>query len=193
MVVVATNGQSGQVQLYESGNLDSWSHVGALYAGDGSTGKILECPNFFPLGDKWVLFYWPSPKWPSRVNGWAGQLSITRELFIRKEGGLGHRPVSELKTLASGPAKKVGVTTITSKGLHVGKWKASVDTTDDGKFSLDIFLDKSVLEIFTGDGIVFSAAVFPRYQESQDISIVASGGMLTVESIALTPLGSSWC
>jgi sucrose-6-phosphate hydrolase SacC (GH32 family) len=193
---------------------------------------------------------WPSPKWPSRANGWAGQQSITRELFIRKDGGLGHRPIPELKTLASGRTKKIGATEVTGKGLHVGssnsarlsivvdlassdaasfalslfesaaesivltfdkadqsltldttnagygqpgKWKASVDTTDDRKFSLDIFLDKSVLEIFAGDGTVFSAAVFPRYQESQDINIVASGGTLAVESIALTPLGSSWC
>ncbi|EXK77233.1 hypothetical protein FOQG_18055 [Fusarium oxysporum f. sp. raphani 54005] len=303
MAVGATNGESGQVQLYESDDLDSWSHVGVLYTGDGSTGKLWECPNFFPLGDKWVLFYggnglgwyetgtyngttftsekrglldegpssyamqwyqdeagrdlaitwmanWPSPKWPSRVNGWAGQQSITRELFIRKDGGLGHRPIPELKTLASGQTKKIGATKVTRKGLHVGssnsarltlaidltasdstsfalslfksagesvvltfdkgagsltldttnagygqagKWKAFVDIADDKKFSLDIFLDKSVLEIFSGDGTVFSATVFPRYQESQDISLVASGGALAVESIALTPLGSSWC
>ncbi|KAM0080843.1 hypothetical protein ACKRZS_006996 [Fusarium odoratissimum] len=303
MAVGATNGKSGQVQLYESDDLVSWSHVGILYTGDGSTGKLWECPNFFPLGDKWVLFCggnglgwyetgtyngttftsekrglvdegpasyamqwykdesgrdlaitwmanWPSPKWPSRVNGWAGQQSITRELFIRKDGGLGQRPIAELKSLASGPAKKFGATKVTSKGFHVGssksarltlvadlassdatsftvsvfesagesvlltfdkgagsltldttnagygqagKWKALVANADDKKFNLDIFLDRSVLEIFAGDGTVFSATVFPRYQESQDISVVANGGALAVESIALTPLGSSWC
>jgi sucrose-6-phosphate hydrolase SacC (GH32 family) len=303
MAVGATNGESGQVQLYESDNLDTWSHVGVLYTGDGSTGKLWECPNFFPLGDKWVLFYggnglgyyetgtyngktfksekrglvdagpssyamqwyqdedgrdlaitwmanWPSPKWPSRVNGWAGQQSITREMFIRKDGGLGQRPIPELKTLASGRTKKIGATKVTRKGFHVGssnsarltldldlassdatsfalslfksagesvvltfdkkagsltldttnagygqagKWEALVDIADGKKFTLDIFLDRSVLEIFASDGTVFSATVFPRYQESQDIDLVASGGALAVKSIALTPLGSSWC
>ncbi|KAF5656865.1 Sucrose-6-phosphate hydrolase [Fusarium heterosporum] len=303
MAIGATNGESGQVQLYESDNLDSWSHVGVLYAADGSTGKVWECPNFFPLGDKWVLFYggnglgyyetgtydgktfksekrglvdagpssyamqwyqdeagrnlaitwmanWPSPKWPSRVNGWAGQQSITREMFIRKDGGLGQRPIPELDTLASGRTKKIGATKVTPKGLHVGssnsakltldldltssdatsfalslfksagesvvltfdkkaasltldttnagygqagKWEAMVDIADGQRFTVDVFLDRSVLEIFVNDGTVFSATVFPRYQESQDIDLVANDGVLAVKSIALTSLGSSWC
>ncbi|KNB16551.1 hypothetical protein FOXG_15099 [Fusarium oxysporum f. sp. lycopersici 4287] len=303
VVIGATKEDYGQVQLYESDDLVKWSYVGVLYAGDGSNGKLWECPNFFPLEDKWVLFYgsnglgwyetgtyngttftsekrglldegpasyamqwykdesgrdlaitwmanWPSPKWPSRVNGWAGQQSITRELFIRKDGGLGHRPIPELKSLASGPTKKLGRTKVTPKGLRIGssksarltisvdlassdatsftlslfksdpeaalltfdrgagsltldttnagygqpgKWKAFVAKPDDKKFSLDIFLDRSVLEIFTGHGAVFSANIFPRYQESEEISIVANGGVLAVQSVALTPLGSSWC
>ncbi|KAM0549529.1 hypothetical protein ACHAPJ_009345 [Fusarium lateritium] len=305
VVVGATKDNHGQVQLYESSDLVTWSHVGVLYAGEEShgTGHLWECPNFFPLEDKWVLFYgsnglgryeigtyngtkftsekrglldegpasyamqwyqdeagrnlaitwmanWPSPKWPSRLNGWAGQQSITRELFIRKDGGLGHRPIPELKSLASGQAKKFGATKISPKGLRVassksarltisvdlasshatsfnvslfksageatlltfdrgagsltldttnagygqaGKWTAFVAGSDDKKLSLDIFLDRSVLEIFSGDGSVFSANIFPKYQESQDIDIVANGGVLAVQSIALTPLGSSWC
>ncbi|KAG5748073.1 hypothetical protein H9Q70_009265 [Fusarium xylarioides] len=303
MAIVATKEDYGQVQLYKSDDLVNWTYVGVLYAGDGSNGKLWECPNFFPLEDKWVLFYgsnglgwyetgtyngtnftsekrglldegpasyamqwykdesgrdlaitwmanWPSPKWPSRVNGWAGQQSITRELFIRKDGGLGHRPIPELKSLASGPTKKLGSTKVTSKGLRIGssksarltisvdlassdavsftlslfrsdpeavlltfdrgagsltldttnsgygqpgKWKAFVAKADDKEFSLDIFLNRSVVEIFSGDGSVFSANIFPRYQESEEISIVANGGVLAVQSVVLTPLGSSWC
>ncbi|KAM0196105.1 hypothetical protein ACHAPA_004748 [Fusarium lateritium] len=305
MVVGATKDNHGQVQLYESTDLVDWSHVGVLYAGEEShgTGHLWECPNFFLLEDKWVLFYgsnglgwyetgtfngtkftsekrglldegpssyamqwykdeagrdlaitwmanWPSPKWPSRLNGWAGQQSITRELFIRKDGGLGHRPIPELKSLASGPTKKLGATNVSPKGLQIGsskrarltisidlassdaisftvslfksageatlltfdrgagsltldttnagygqagKWTAFVAGSDDKKFSLDIFLDQSVLEIFSGDGSVFSANIFPKYQESHDIDVVANGGMLVVQFITLTPLGSSWC
>ena len=39
---------------------------------------------------------WQTSKWPTRVNGWAGQQSITRELFLRADGGLGSRPIAEL-------------------------------------------------------------------------------------------------
>ena len=48
---------SGKVQLYSSADLLSWSYVGVLHEGDGSTGTMWECPDFFPLDGKWVLFY----------------------------------------------------------------------------------------------------------------------------------------
>ncbi|KAH7214269.1 hypothetical protein BKA60DRAFT_85875 [Fusarium oxysporum] len=68
---------------------------------------------------------WPSPKWPSRVNGWAGQQSVTREMFTCKDGGSGQHPILELKTLASGRAKKIRTAKVTRKGLHINssnKW-----------------------------------------------------------------------
>ncbi|KAH6707456.1 sucrose-6-phosphate hydrolase [Verticillium dahliae] len=304
MVVGATNSVDGQVQLYRS--IDgpfSWSHVGIMYTGNGSTGPLWECPNFFPLEDKWVLFYggnglgwyetgsfngsvfvsekrglldagpasyamqwykdqsgrdlaitwmgnWPTPKWPSRANGWAGQQSITRELFLRDDGGLGSRPIPELESLAHGKVQRsgpvlvddiahiigssntarvklsidLGTTTASSFTLalfqsseectlltydaksHIltldttgagygqpGLWEASIAVPVENKLAMDIFLDRSVLEIFIGDGTVFSANVFPRYQESTDISIVANDGVVALEAASVTPLGSSWC
>ncbi|EXL55651.1 hypothetical protein FOCG_06211 [Fusarium oxysporum f. sp. radicis-lycopersici 26381] len=71
---------------------------------------------------------WPSPKWPSRVNGWAGQQSITREMFTCKDGGSGQHPILELKTLASGRAKEIRTAKVTRKGLHINssnKWTSS--------------------------------------------------------------------
>ncbi|KAI7764712.1 hypothetical protein LZL87_003917 [Fusarium oxysporum] len=85
MAVGATNGENGQVQLY------------ALQWYQDEAGR--------DLAITWMA-NWPSPKWPSRVNGWAGQQSITREMFIRKDGGLGQHPILELKTLASSQTKK---------------------------------------------------------------------------------------
>lgn len=303
MVVGSGEGSQGKVHLYRSTDLVSWTYVGVLFEGDGSTGSMFECPNFFPLGDKWVLFYggrslgwfevgsyngtsfisetnglldagpdsyamqwykdasgrnlaitwlgnWPTSKWPSRLNGWAGQQSITRELFIRPDGGLGSRPIPELVSLEQpGSAKvwtqkKIGNTavvlgqtttarlrltidtassTATSFSIHLfassaesvlvsynfaarlltldtsnagygqtGQWQPIVAPGSDGKLSLDIFLDHSTLEIFSSDGVVTSMRVYPRYQESQDIKIEASG-QVVFDSISLTPLESSWC
>ncbi|KAI1369042.1 sucrose-6-phosphate hydrolase [Xylaria arbuscula] len=303
LAIGATNGVSGEVRLYRSSDTFSWSDAGIMYAGNGSTGDVWECPNFLPIGGKWALFYggnglghyetgtfdgskfksekqglldagpasyamqwykdesdrnlaitwmanWPTPKWPSRANGWAGQQSITRELFLRKDGGLGSRPIKELDSLASGATKKFNRQTIEDKVFHVGNsntarlkltvdlsattassftlalfqskaestlltyntrnatltldtrnagygqagtWDAAIDTQTDGKLNLDIFLDRSVLEAFVGDGTVFSATVFPRYQESTSIGIIGTGGKVVVDSLSLTPLGSSWC
>jgi sucrose-6-phosphate hydrolase SacC (GH32 family) len=184
------------------------------------------------------------------LNGWAGQQSVTRELFIRSDGGLGSRPIPELASLEqSGGAKTwtqkavgdtafvlghtttarlrltVDVPSATASSFSIrlfsssaesvlvsynfatrlltldtsnagygqtGQWQPVVVPGTDGKLSLDIFLDRSTLEIFSSDGVVTSARVYPRYQESQAITIEASGNMI-FDSISLTPLGSSWC
>ncbi|KAH8906877.1 Arabinanase/levansucrase/invertase [Coniochaeta sp. PMI_546] len=62
MVLGSGDNNSGKVHLYQStssptSELISWEYVGVLYEGDGSTGTMWECPNFFPIGGKWVLFY----------------------------------------------------------------------------------------------------------------------------------------
>ncbi|KAH6874015.1 glycosyl hydrolase [Thelonectria olida] len=303
MVIGSSNDVSGRVLLYSSTDLLSWTYVGILYTGDGSTGNVWECPNFFPLGDKWVLFYggnalgwyetgtyngtvftsekrglidagpdsyamqwykdasgrdlaitwmgnWPTSKWPSRINGWAGSQSVTRELFIRSDGGLGSRPIAALDKLAAGPVKNLGRRRVADAPLVVGSpntarlqvavdlrattassftislfkskaesvlltyttadrtltldtsdagygqagtWKAVIDVSASKRLALDIFIDRSSLEIFAGDGTVMTANVWPRYQESKGISIAGQGGSAVFESVKLTPLGSSWC
>jgi sucrose-6-phosphate hydrolase SacC (GH32 family) len=47
----------GNVQLYLSPDLRQWQHLGVLFEGDGTNGRMWECPDLFPLGDdgKWVL------------------------------------------------------------------------------------------------------------------------------------------
>jgi beta-fructofuranosidase len=50
------NGQGGAVFLYRSQFLTVWEYLNPLFIGDGpETGVIWECPNFFKLGERWVL------------------------------------------------------------------------------------------------------------------------------------------
>ncbi|ERS97059.1 hypothetical protein HMPREF1624_06388 [Sporothrix schenckii ATCC 58251] len=302
LVIGSGDSVTGKVHLYRSTDLVDWTYVGVLFSGDGSTGNMWECPNFFPVGDKWVLFYggrslgwyhvgtyngtvfvsessgivdagpdsyamqwykdeagrnlaitwmgnWDTDKWPSRINGWAGQQSITRELFIRSNGGLGSKPVSEVASLASGKAQNLGPKTIKSQATSLGSEQAArlqlqvdmksttassfslslfssaaesvlltyfpgnhtliLDTTNAGygqagtwwaiidgaseTLDLDLFIDRSSLEIFAADGTVFTATVWPRYQESRGIELQANSGSAVFKGITLTPLGSSWC
>ncbi|EPE34246.1 Arabinanase/levansucrase/invertase [Glarea lozoyensis ATCC 20868] len=303
MVVGSGEGATGNVQLYVATDekLLSWKYIGVLTEGTGSTGGMWECPNFFPIGDKWVLFYggnslgfwevgtydgtkftsekvglldagpdsyamqwykdsagrnlaiawmgnWPTSKWPSRVNGWAGTQSITRELFIRADGGLGSKPIKEVSSLANGPAKALGAKNVhgtisvgstntarlqvtvdlatsnapgftifmhksnveqvtlyysvknqtltldtTNAGYgQAGTWNAVVAKSPDNKLSLDIFIDRSSVEVFAGDGTAMTATVFPRYQESTAVNIESVGGKTVFDSITLTPFGSTW-
>lgn len=54
-------GVGGRVLLYRSRDLRHWDYIGPLYARDRTetdpvwTGSIWECPQFFPLGDQYVL------------------------------------------------------------------------------------------------------------------------------------------
>uniref|UniRef100_A0A0D2Y646 Uncharacterized protein n=1 Tax=Fusarium oxysporum (strain Fo5176) TaxID=660025 RepID=A0A0D2Y646_FUSOF len=91
---------------------------------NGENGQWYQDEAGHDLAITWMA-NWPSPKWPSRVNGWAGQQSITREIFTCKDGGSGQHPILELKTLASGRAKKIRTAKVTRKGLHINssnKW-----------------------------------------------------------------------
>ncbi len=55
-------GVSGAVLLYESADLIHWKYLNPLLMGNSEkTGTVWECPNFFPLGDKYVLIVSPIP------------------------------------------------------------------------------------------------------------------------------------
>lgn len=56
MVVGTCQGKEGQVLLYASNDLTNWQYLSIAYASD-AFGGTLECPDLFPLGDKWVLMF----------------------------------------------------------------------------------------------------------------------------------------
>jgi beta-fructofuranosidase len=43
------------VLLYQSSDLFNWQYLSPLIVSDAQNPDVYECPNFFPLGDKWVL------------------------------------------------------------------------------------------------------------------------------------------
>ncbi len=49
----------GSVFLYQSQNLTDWAYIGVLSQETSSQGKGWECPNYFNLGDKYVLVVSP--------------------------------------------------------------------------------------------------------------------------------------
>jgi len=51
-------GVGGAALLYRSPDLINWKYMHPLHIGDkNETGEMWECPSFFPLGDKYVLFF----------------------------------------------------------------------------------------------------------------------------------------
>ncbi|WP_392552770.1 glycoside hydrolase family 32 protein [Orbus wheelerorum] len=59
MVVGARVGDIGEVRLYKSADLRHWCDAGIIGKADKSMGYMWECPDFFPLNDKYVLMFSP--------------------------------------------------------------------------------------------------------------------------------------
>ena len=59
MVVGARIGDCGQVRLYRSSDLYQWQDEGILAQSEPGMGYMWECPDFFKLGDKYVLMFSP--------------------------------------------------------------------------------------------------------------------------------------
>lgn len=56
MVTGSGKDDVGKVLLYTSENLFDWEYIGVLYEHEGF-GKVFECPDFFKLGDNYVLMF----------------------------------------------------------------------------------------------------------------------------------------
>ena len=56
MVIGSGDRDGGKVLLYRSGDLLNWEYVGILFEGKEYTPAV-ECPDFFKLGDKYVLMF----------------------------------------------------------------------------------------------------------------------------------------
>ncbi len=148
----------GQALLYRSKDGNSWDYRGPLYTAPTlAWGRMWECPNFFPLGDKWVLtvsvwlglgVHWFVGRFENEVfipesdgvldpdngafahltmrgpdgralqvawmneqreqeridaDGWAGTMTVPRELTLDPRGRLNLRPAAEIAALRQAP------------------------------------------------------------------------------------------
>lgn len=59
----------GEVWLYRSENLTDWVFDRILYRDPDEDSFMLECPDFFPLGDHWVLLICPMGRTPRGYTG----------------------------------------------------------------------------------------------------------------------------
>jgi beta-fructofuranosidase len=80
MVVGGSHEGKGCAIIYRSAVLSSgWTFWNILFSGDEA---VWECPNFFKLGNKWVLIVSPSDK----VKYWTGELNADGTFTPEKEG-----------------------------------------------------------------------------------------------------------
>jgi beta-fructofuranosidase len=79
-------GGGGAVFLYKAANADltRWQYRGVVYQQRDRQYFNIECPNLFPLGDKWVLLI--SPHRP--VQYYIGSLDLTKPAFVPEAQGV---------------------------------------------------------------------------------------------------------
>lgn len=56
MVCGSGKDNTGKILLFTSKNLIDWDYSGVLFAGE-KYGSVLECPDFFPFNDKYILMF----------------------------------------------------------------------------------------------------------------------------------------
>jgi sucrose-6-phosphate hydrolase SacC (GH32 family) len=186
-------------------------------------------------------------KEPTRVDGWAGAQTITRQLFLRPDGTLGSRPVDEVALLhtglatsrpavdvAAGARTRIGhgdaldvsmtldLTRSTATGADLrlrasageaavvhydvpsrtlslgtsaagyGRGAVQRVTVPPGDLALRVLVDRSSVEVFTGDGTVLTGRIYPRYEQSTGVDVSATGGDLRLRGVRIWRMGSAW-
>lgn len=87
MVVGSCRDGRGKALLYRSGDLRRWRYVGVMAESDGSLGTMWECPDVFPLEDKWVLMFSPMGMGETRGLYLVGDIDYERGRFLPETMG----------------------------------------------------------------------------------------------------------
>ena len=87
--VVIGSGQDGhgKVLLYKSDNLLEWNYVGVMAESNGKFGYMWECPDFFKLGDKYVLMFSPMGLENRKVVYQVGEMDVESGNFTYENEG----------------------------------------------------------------------------------------------------------
>jgi len=194
------NHERGQALLYRSADGVAWDFRGPLYtAADARLGVMWECPNFFPVGERWVLTVsiwlglgahafvgrfenerfvpeWDGPldvdagafahlvaaapdgravqvAWMNEqreqalidADGWAGAMTVPRELSVDARGRLNLRPAAEIAALREAPvpvatsgARRGAVATFAGRHLDVEATFTICSVRDSQKLGLTL-------------------------------------------------------
>ena len=153
---------------------------------------------------------------PTRVGGWAGVQSITRELFVRPDGVLGSRPVAEVASLRGAPLPvprgdaldlvvegddvtlRVRESAAEATVVRYAAGRLTLDTRrsgygDGGVWSVPalpgpvrVLVDRSTIEVFAAGGEALTARIHPRYAESTGVGVTGA------RALTAWPMGSAW-
>lgn len=87
MVVGSRGGERGNVLLYRSDDLRAWEFVSVACQSDGAQGRMWECPDLFPLGDRHALVISPVGVEPRKSVTMVGDFDYATGRFTPERQG----------------------------------------------------------------------------------------------------------
>jgi len=178
MVLGSGKNNIGKILLYSSENLYDWQYLGVMFEG-GQYGGVLECPDFFPFNDKYILMFSQMGRQTHSV------------MFIYGDfDGKIFTPIS-FHTPEAGPHFYAPQTFFDDSGRRIiigwlNSWEKQIETKEDytGAFSIP-------REIKMVDGKLYTFPVSEAahlLKNSDDLVRVEKDGLtLTAENISFTP------
>ncbi len=77
--------------------------------------------------------------------------------------------------------------------LDRGPAVAPIKSTAEAPVTLHIFLDRSVIEVFTDDGrTILATRIYPTRPDSLGLSLFSRGGPAVIKSLDIWEMGSIW-
>jgi beta-fructofuranosidase len=86
-VIGSSQDGRGKALLYRSADLKAWEYRGVLAQSDGDLGTMWECPDIFPIGDKYVLMFSPMGLGDRKTVYLVGDLDYGTGKFHRETMG----------------------------------------------------------------------------------------------------------
>ncbi|WP_418665929.1 glycoside hydrolase family 32 protein [Allofournierella sp.] len=84
----ARQGGDGGALLYRSADLLKWDYLGVFAQSQGRFGTMWECPDLFPLGNKWVLTFSPMFCGAKTAVYWVGEMDFETPRFTPQQDGV---------------------------------------------------------------------------------------------------------
>ncbi|AVM69501.1 sucrose-6-phosphate hydrolase [Lachnospiraceae bacterium oral taxon 500] len=83
----ARGGGDGCALLYQSSDLKKWEYRGVIARSDGKLGSMWECPDLFPLRDKWILLFSPMLCGEKKTIYLIGSMNFETACFLPEQQG----------------------------------------------------------------------------------------------------------
>lgn len=130
-MIIGTGASNGceAVLLYESETLYDWQYVCPLLINDENNDHVYECPNFFKLGDKWVLIVSRMPM--SHVEYFVG-IFWNNHFIVETHGKLGEGPLYAPLTFEDDKGRRILISWIrearSDRELQQAGWAGVMST-----------------------------------------------------------------
>jgi beta-fructofuranosidase len=113
-------------------------------------------------------------------------------LEIQTTIDMSHSQATGLKIRRSADGRQAVMIRYDGQTLHVAGTETPLAPSPDARLQLQVFLDKSVLEVFVGDGATCVTRIIEPPQNDLEVEVFSTGGNALVESLDAWEIKPIW-